>query len=257
MQSEFEFAKGLAREAGKIMRENFSASSVGMKREWKDDNTPLTITDTAINKLVLDAIEKNYPTHSFVGEEGSNIKESEYTWVCDPVDGTIPFSHGFPTFTFSLALTKNGESIVGVIYDPIMDRLVSAEKGKGAYLNGQKISVSSEKTITKQSFVELNTNERMTSLRAYLHEKGCYVPTIYSCVYASMLVATGEFAAAIYPHDKPWDAAAVKVIIEEAGGKVTDLDGNDQRYDGKVNGFVASNGHAHDELVRALNVKIK
>mgnify|MGYP001588140626 CR=1 FL=1 len=252
MDGALSFAENLAREAGKIMRENFSAASVGMKREWKDDNTPLTETDTAINKLVIEAVSAAYPTYSVIGEEASNLKESEYAWVCDPVDGTIPFSHGFPIFTFSLALTKNGESIVGVMYDPIMDRLVSAEKGKGAYLNGQKISVSSEKTISKQSFVELNTNDRMTSLRAYLHEKGSYVPTLYSCVYASMLVATGEFAAAIYPHDKPWDAAAVKIVIEEAGGKVTDLDGNEQRYDGKVNGFVASNGYVHNELVRAL-----
>lgn len=252
MQSELEFAEHLAREAGKIMRENFSASSVGMKREWKDDNTPLTITDTAINKLVLDAIQEKYPTHSFVGEEGSNIKESEYTWVCDPVDGTIPFSHGFPTFAFSLALTKNGESIVGVMYDPIMDRLISAEKGKGAHLNGKRVSVSAEKTITKQSFVELNTDDRMTSLRAYLHEKKCYVPCLYTCVYSAMLVATGEFVAAIYPYNKPWDAAAVKVVIEEAGGKVTDLEGNDQRYDGEVKGFVASNGLVHDELIQGL-----
>jgi myo-inositol-1(or 4)-monophosphatase len=243
------FAEGLAREAGKIMRENFT---LGMKKEWKSDNTPLTVTDTAINQLVIETISKAYPTHSVIGEEASNLKESEYAWVCDPVDGTIPFSHGFPTFAFSLALTKNGESIVGVMYDPIMDRLISAEKGKGAYLNGKKISVSSEKTITKQSFVELNTDDRMTSLRAYLHAKECYVPCLYSCVYAAMLVATGEFVAAIYPFDKTWDAAAVKIVIEEAGGKVTDLDGNDQRYDGKVNGFVASNGHVHDELISAL-----
>lgn len=252
MNGALNFAEELAREAGKIMRENFTLGVTGMKKEWKADNTPLTVTDIAINTLVLNAIEKNYPEHSFVGEEGSNIKESEYTWVCDPVDGTIPFSHGFPTFAFSLALTKNGESIVGVMYDPIMDRLISAEKGKGAHLNGQKISVSSEKAITKQSFVELNTDDRMTSLRAYLHEKQCYVPCLYTCVYSAMLVATGEFVAAIYPYDKPWDAAAVKVVIEEAGGKVTDLDGNDQRYDGKVKGFVASNGLVHAELIQAL-----
>ncbi|MBX9765127.1 inositol monophosphatase [Patescibacteria group bacterium] len=243
------FAEQLAKEAGAIIRQNFS---LGMRREWKSDNTPLTATDIAINHLVLEAVEKEYPTHSFIGEEGSNLKESEYAWVCDPVDGTIPFSHGYPTFAFSLALTKNGESIVGVMYDPIMDRLISAEKGKGAHLNGQKISVSSEKMITKQSFVELNTDDRMTSLRAYLHAKECYVPTFYSCVYPAMLVATGEFAAAIYPYDKPWDAAAVKIVVEEAGGKVTDLDGNDQRYDGKINGFVASNGYVHDEVIRAL-----
>ncbi len=252
MQNELEFAKDLAKKAGAIMRENFSTASVGMKREWKDDNTPLTVTDTAINQLVIEAVSAAYPTHSVIGEEASNLKDSEYAWVCDPVDGTIPFSHGFPTFAFSLALTKNGESILGVIYDPIMDRLLWAEKGKGAYMNGTKISVSSERALSEKSFVELNTDKRMDSLHAYLRQKGCYAPCLYTCVYSAMLVATGEFAAAIYPYDKPWDAAAVKVVIEEAGGKVTDLEGNDQRYDGKVKGFVASNGHVHDELIAAL-----
>lgn len=243
------FAKDLAQQAGAIMRQNFTT---GMKKEWKEDNTPLTKTDLAVNQLVLDAIQKNYPEHSFIGEEGSNVKESEYTWVCDPIDGTIPFSHGFPTFAFSLALVKDGVSIMGVIYDPIMDRLLWAEKGTGAFLNGEKISVSAEKTLSEKSFVELNADDRMTTLRAYLKEKNCYVPCLYTCVYASMLVAVGEFVAAIYPFDKPWDAAAVKIIVEEAGGKVTDLNGNEQHYDGQVQGFVASNGLVHEELLKGL-----
>src|SRR3989344_1795821 len=150
--AELEFAKGIAREAGALMRQNFT---LGMKKEWKDDDTPLTKTDLAINQLVLEAVQKKYPEHSYIGEEGNNIKESEYTWVCDPVDGTIPFSHGYPTFAFSLALTKNGESILGVIYDPIMDRLVHAEKGRGAFLNGKRIAVRKESKIGSKNFVNI------------------------------------------------------------------------------------------------------
>ena len=247
--AELEFAKGIAREAGALMRQNFT---LGMKKEWKDDDTPLTKTDLAINQLVLEAVQKKYPEHSYIGEEGNNIKESEYTWVCDPVDGTIPFSHGYPTFAFSLALVRNGEPILGVIYDPIMDRLLWAEKGTGAFLNGEKISVSSEKEFSGKTFVETNNHPKTAALREMLAERGAWIPTLYSCVYAGMLVAVGEFVANVYPYTKPWAAAAVKIIVEEAGGKVTDLAGNDQRYDGEIKGFVASNGHVHDEILQAL-----
>lgn len=254
MSEELDFAIGLAREAGEIMRQNFT---LGMKKEWKSDDTPITVTDLQINALVMNAVQKKYPTHSFIGEEGSNVIESEYTWVCDPVDGTVPFSHGYPTFAFSLALTKNGESILGAIYDPIMDRLLHAEKGTGAFLNEKKISVSKDTDFGKKSFVEGTGGDSFPAIRGALEAKGCYVPLIYSCVYASMLVATGEFLAAYYNFDKPWDGAAVKIIVEEAGGKVTDLKGKEQRYDRVINGFIASNGVIHQKLVALIGPLLK
>src|SRR3989338_9591130 len=124
MDESLDFAAGLAREAGEIMRQNFA---LGMKKEWKEDDSPITVTDIRINSLVLEAIQKKYPAHSFVGEEGSRIIESEYVWVCGPVDGTVPFSHGYPIFMFSLALVKNGMPIAGVLYDPILKRMFYAE----------------------------------------------------------------------------------------------------------------------------------
>ncbi len=247
MNEELEFAVRLAREAGKLMKQNFS---IGMKKEWKADETPLTVTDTAINTLVLSAIQEKYPTHSFIGEEGSRVIESEYTWVCDPIDGTMPFSHGYPTFAFSLALVKNGESILGVIYDPICDRLVSAEKGKGAFLNGGKISVSKVSEINRKSFISLHgEQDRLSVVREQLVAKGCRIPKLYSTVYSGMLVAMGEFAAEIFAYKTVWDAAAVKIIVEEAGGTVTNLLGEEQRYDQPINGFIASNGVVHQQLV--------
>jgi len=238
-----DFAISMAREAGALMKQNFS---LGMKKEWKDDHTPLTATDTKINALVLEAVQSTYPSHSFVGEEGSNVIESEYTWVCDPVDGTVPFSHGWPTFVFSLALTQNGESILGVIYDPICDRLLHAEKGGGAFLNGTKIHVSQDAQLGKTTFVGFS---KLPHLQEVLMADGCRVPTFFSCVYAGMLIATGELVGQIYKYDKPWDGAAVKVLVEEAGGKVTDLEGKEQRYDKEINGFVASNGLVHQRLI--------
>jgi myo-inositol-1(or 4)-monophosphatase len=247
---EINFAVSLAKQAGVLMKKNFS---LGMKRELKSDLTPVTATDLAINSLVLDAVVKTYPAHSFIGEEGSREIESEYAWVCDPIDGTMPFTLGYPTFVFSLALTKNGESILGVIYDPMCDRLVTAEKGKGAFLNGSKISVSNEKEITRKSFIETGGYSKLPDLQRVLSDKTHgRILTILSGVYAGMLVATGEIAGQIYKYDKPWDAAAVKIIVEEAGGKVTDLDGNEQRYDRDIHGFVSSNGFVHQQLLDVI-----
>lgn len=242
-----DFSIDLARKAGKIMKNNFS---LGMKKEWKTDGTPLTITDTSINRLVINEIEKDYPSFGIIAEEESRPKDSEYTWVCDPLDGTIPFSHGYPTFVFSLALTENGESILGVIYDPIMDRMLFAEKGKCAFLNSKKIKVSNQKTLNSRSIINYDAEVRGNKIRDSLLEKECYVSTLYSAVYASLLVACGQFTAELYGHKYPWDGAAAKIIIEEAGGKVTDFDGKEQRYDRNINGFIASNGLVHDELLK-------
>ncbi len=249
MSKELDFATSLARQAGVMMKMNFVG---GMAKEWKEDTTPLTVTDTAINELVLKAAQEEYPTYSFIGEEGSREIESEYAWVCDPIDGTVPFSFGYPTFAFSLALTKNGESILGVIYDPIMDRMLTAVKGEGAFMGGKRIAVSEDATLSRQVLIGMNSSRDLQKLRSALSNGDCRLPTLYSCVYGGMLVALGEFGAAIYPYDKAWDAAAVKIIVEEAGGKVTSISGDEQRYDRTINGFVASNGLIHDELVRLL-----
>src|SRR3989338_603407 len=207
------FAIDLAYKAGALIKTNFY---LGSKRTWKKDNTPVTETDFAVNKLVLDAVRKTYPDFGVLAEEESAMKDNaEYTWVCDPVDGTAPFSHGIPTFVFSLALTKNGESIMGVIYDPMCDRLLHAEKGRGAFLNGKRISVSKDTQIDTTKFIEAGGYSKLPDLQRALAAEGCRVMTFYSHVYAGMLVATGELVAAIYKGDKPWDAAAVKIIVEE------------------------------------------
>ena len=111
MKKERDFAVDLAKQAGAVMRANFSP---GMKKEWKEDRSPLTVTDTAINRMVIAAVQKTFPEHSVLGEEESTWKEGdEMVWVCDPVDGTIPFSHGIPLSMFALALVRNGPAPQG------------------------------------------------------------------------------------------------------------------------------------------------
>ena len=250
MKNSLNFAERLAQKAGEIMLDNFT---LAMKKDWKEDDSPLTRADTDINDLIIQEISRQYPSHSILAEEESQHEsDREYVWVCDPVDGTIPFSHGVPTCAFSLALTHNGESIVGVIYDPFLKRLVSAEKGTGAMLNGNPIRVSASKTL-KHALVSIDGPNRDQAILSLLPKKLIERKASYtkfaSIVYGGLLVAIGEYAAVVTQAPTPWDIAALKVIIEEAGGRVTDLHGNEQRYDREINGAVISNGHVHEELM--------
>jgi myo-inositol-1(or 4)-monophosphatase len=199
--------------------------------------------------MVIDAVQKNFPGHSVLAEEGSNlIKDSEYTWVCDPVDGTVPFSHGIPTFAFSLALVKNGVSILGVIYDVMSDRMFYAEKGKGSYMNGEKIQVN--KLKLEKGAVFCWPTSSASYLRKYYSETT--IMSLYTICYEGVLIAAGELIASFYNYNNAHDIAALKVLIEEAGGKVTDKDGNEQRYDQKINGALISNGVVHEELIERI-----
>lgn len=244
-----DFAIELAYKAGKVIKDNFV---LGMKKEWKSDGTPLTTADTLVNQLVIDEISLKLPEHSILAEEGSDLKESDYVWVCDPIDGTISFSHAYPIFVFSLALTFKGESILGVVYDPMLDRLVFAEKGKGASLNGKVIRVSNVEKLGTTSIVDIECDYKFPDLRKAIIDEGSEITVLRSTVYPGVLVAAGEMTGVIYEYTNPWDAAALKIIIEEAGGKVTDLDGNDQRYDKEINGVVVSNGKIHDQLIKLV-----
>jgi len=247
------FAITLARQAGKIMLKYFSFE---IKRDWKEDNTPLTLADTKINDLVVKAVKKHYPNYGIIAEESGYYKpESEYNWVCDPVDGTIPYSHGISTATFSLALVKNGEPILGLLFDPFTNRLYFAEKGKGTTLNGRRIHVSKQKTLhhavvsvcfwSKHAKEFIDLTHRMIDLGAMTVNTVC-------TTYYGMLVASGELVANIFPGNKPWDSAAQKIIIEEAGGRATDLQGKKQRYDRRTGGMIGSNGILHNKLLRII-----
>lgn len=245
-------AVGLAKKAGKLIKQNFTT---GMEKQWKADNTPLTVTDTTINRLVIETIKKKYPDHGIIGEEESAEGASEYVWVCDPIDGTIPFSHGYPLSTFSLALTKNGEPVLGVVFDPFFNRLLVAEKGKGAYFGDKKLHVS-KATELKKMVINIegkgDGHYNPSELKRRLDEKGALVISIAAFVYAGILVAQGEIGGIIFGGQYPWDSAAIKVIVEEAGGEVTDLQGNEQRYDGNVNGVVVSNKKIHNLLLQEV-----
>lgn len=249
------FALDLARDAGAIMKQNFI---LGMKKEWKSDATPLTETDIKIHGLVAAAINREFPKHALMSEEeeaGAHMPHSEYVWVCDPVDGTHNFAHGIPTATFALALVHNGEPILGVINDPFMDRLFYAEKGKGAFMNDKSIHVSTKATVNKTVIGLGKWNDGVMNLfpvAEALRNSGVRLVTGLSVDYMGALLAAGEFSAVLFGGKSPHDTVAIKIIVEEAGGKATDLFGQNTPYNKDVAGQLASNGLVHEEILKII-----
>jgi len=253
MEQYLEFAKSLAKEAEVIALRYFSFE---VDSTWKEDDTPLTKADTEINDLVIKRINETYPEHSIYGEEKSEIKEnSKYIWVCDPIDGTMAFSCGLPIFVFSIALVdqSNGLPILGLINDPVMKNMYWAYKDSGAYRNGKKIFVSKD-TILKNTYLNIGGTggtmgfSSLTFIKG-LNENKCIQVKYPSFIYGGIQVANGKYIGAVFYHKFGHDVAALKIITEEAGGKVTDLNGNERRYDKDGIGCIISNGILHKELL--------
>lgn len=252
------FAKEIAMQAGKIMKK-YNAEDNGAG--YKSDKTIVTKADKEINEYLISRVKETFPEHCVDGEEGG-FGKSKYIWVCDPVDGTAMYARHIPTSVFSLALVVDGVPKVGVIYDPWMNNLYSAVKGEGAFCNGEKISVNEIGLGDKRGvanfdmwpFAPYNIYGVIEELN-----KGIYLVSIGSVARACMAVASGEFAFALFPGTthKNCDIAAAKVIVEEAGGIVTDFNGNDQRYDGDLNGAIICNKTIYKDVLNILNNYLK
>ncbi len=254
LEGYLEFAKGLAAEASVIMRRYFRAEDIGTN--WKEDNTPLTIADTTINKLVIDRVKAVYPDHGVIGEEDSYETKRDYVWVVDPIDGTMPFSLGIPVSTFCLALVYKGDVQVSVVMEPFQDRLFSAIRGHGAYLNEKKLKVSKTTDFKNNYFFLLGWIQRdARDLRAVvteLEKQGARMLGLLSYAYSTALVATGDLMVSGMSYGSPWDAAAIALIVEEAGGKATDLKGKPRKYNEWSDGILISNGAVHDKVVKLI-----
>lgn len=248
-----EFAKEIAAEAGKIMLKYFKEDNGA---NYKFDQTIVTKADLEINSYLVKRVKEKYPTHSVDGEE-EQFGKSDYVWVCDPVDGTAMYARHIPVAVFSLALVINGESNIGVVYDPFTDSLYTAIKGQGAYKNGNPIHVNDVALDDRRSVSNFDMwPEAHYNIYDSIKELGkkTYFVGVGSVIRACMCVANGEFNLAIFPgtRHKNCDIAAAKVIVEEAGGKVTDIFGEEQRYDTDINGAVISNGKVHEEVIDVL-----
>lgn len=236
---ELGFAKELALEAGQIMRRYFRAEDIGTK--YKEDTSPLTVADTQINAMVIGKIQQTFPDDGVIGEEESYKPERDRVWVCDPIDGTAPFSLGMPLSTFLLALVdkKDGQPVVAVCYDPFHDDLYSAVEGQGAYLNEERLTITESAPFPcryvsvygaacKKDELEYSPDKLMTALR----QKNMRNFVFSSGAYTMVKVAESTFSAVVIGTPAlSWDTAAPALIVQEAGGLVTDLEGKKRRFD--------------------------
>lgn len=252
----FDFAQSLAQEAGVIMKRYFQASDIGI--QLKEDDSPVTVADHSINNLVIEKVRTHYPTHGVIGEEGSYESDRDWVWVVDPVDGTSPFSLGIPISTFCLALVHKGAVQLSVVFDPFQDRLFTAQKGKGAFLNGVAVHVSNTNTFKGQyvmTFRSLAKSNHTGMNRMFdaLQKSGAKVYMFASFSYAAMLVAEGRLVASCMVYGSPWDAAAASLIVQEAGGQVTDMAGQSRDFSTWGEGLIMTNGAVHSEIISLID----
>lgn len=221
-------------------------------------NNLVTEADHASEKAIIDCIKKEFPDHFILSEETGEIaSSSEYKWIIDPIDGTINFSQGIPICCVSIGIEKNGEMIYGCVYNPFMNELFYAEKGKGATLNEQTISVSKKEKLLNSCLVTgfpytyLDTeNGPLQNFEKFIR-KGVPVRRLGSAAIDLCWVACGRFEG-FYEHKlQAWDSAAGHLIVEEAGGKVTNLQG--EKFNVYKHGLVATNGLIHDQLIEVIN----
>jgi myo-inositol-1(or 4)-monophosphatase len=248
-------AKSAAREAGELLRKNLS--QIG-EIYFKGLVNLVTKSDTESQDLIFDRLSARFPGHDFLAEEGLKLlKGAEFRWVFDPLDGTTNFAHGFPVFCVSLGLEHRGGLACGVVYDPMREEVFWAEKGEGAYLNGERIRVSKindlDRSLLATGFAydirETKTNIRQANdflLRAQGLRR-CGSAALDLCY-----VACGRLEGFWEMKLSPWDTAAGAVIVEEAGGRVSDFRGNPVNiYHPEV---VASNGLVHQAMMEVLNL---
>lgn len=221
-------------------------------------NNLVTEADHAAEKAIFEVIKEAYPQHYLLSEEaGEIIQDSAYKWIIDPIDGTVNFANGLPLCCVSIGLEYEGNMIMGAVYNPILQEFFFAEKFYGATLNANKISVSTKTEVSTSCLVTgfpytyLDSPNGPLQVFERLIRKGIPVRRLGSAAMDLCWVAAGRFDG-FYEHKlNAWDSAAGYLIVQEAGGKVTDITG--ETYNPYLPGIIATNGLIHDELVKWVN----
>ncbi len=242
-----------AKNAEQIILSYYNENSITV--ELKPDETPVTRADTEAEKAIRETIKKSFPDHGFLGEEfGTQAGTSPYTWIIDPIDATKNYIRKIPIFGTQIALMHDDELILGVSNAPLLNELLSAEKGKGAFLNGEPIEVSnvsqpSEAMICHGGikwFVEKEIFDGIYNLiNDTARSRG------FGDFYSYHLVASGRVDAVIEAAISIWDIAAITVVVQEAGGMVTDVQG--QAITKDTASLVATNGILHNTTLDYFN----
>ncbi len=247
-----------ATQAGaKVLQEYFNGTFTVSHKSTVNDL--VTEADKAAETAIINVIREDYPDHQILSEEAGEIKmDSAIKWIIDPIDGTVNFAHGIPLCCVSIGVEQDGEMILGAVYNPLMNELFFAQKGFGATLNDRRISVSSKTNFSNAFMVtgfpylweEEQPNHALVTLERFL-KQGLPVRRLGSAAIDLCWVACGRFDAFWEHHLNAWDSAAGYLIVQEAGGKVTDFKGN--TYSPYQKQILATNGHLHNDLLKEIN----
>jgi myo-inositol-1(or 4)-monophosphatase len=254
------FAIQTARDAGRLLAERFGRT---LQISNKGELDLVTESDLASERLIIDRIKTYHPRHAILAEESGasaprdHEQGSEWRWIIDPLDGTTNYAHGYPCFCVSMGLERQGKMEVGVIYDPLRDEMFTAERGQGASLNGRRIQVSPASNLSGALLCTgfpYDVRERSEFARHFtnfiMNAQG--VRRDGAAALDLAYVAAGRFDGFWEEGLKPWDVAAGVLIIEEAGGRVSNYAG--EPFNIFTPPIVASNGLLHEQMMRVLSV---
>lgn len=244
-----------ALQAGNLLKKGFGTSLEITSKPGR--HNLVTQFDNASEGAIHTIVTERYPSHGFLGEEQGFTKKGEIVWIVDPLDGTVNFAHGVPVFAVSIAAAVKREVVAACIYQPITGELFWAEKGKGAFLNGAPLVVSPTKKL-EESFLATgfpyNVDEdpfHCIETFSQMTQKGIPIRRLGSAAIDLAYTAAGRFDAYWEVSLQPWDFAAGKLLVEEAGGKVSQYDGADLDVF-QPSSLLASNGHLHPFMQKEI-----
>lgn len=255
-EKEFRVLSRAAREAGRYL---LGMSRKNLRVDFKGRIDPVTEADTGAERLIIKAIRRSFPDDDILTEETADQRRSSRRrWIIDPLDGTTNFSHGFPFWCVSIAFEERGRVEAGVVYSPVLGELFTARRGQGAFLNGRRIRVSRQTRLDRSLLatgfpydVHTSRSDNLAYFRRFI-KRAQAVRRPGSAAMDLAYVACGRFDGFWEMKLKPWDMAAASLIVEEAGGRVTDFSGG---------GFsiykpecLASNGRVHRTMVETIDI---
>ncbi|MRR16094.1 MAG: inositol monophosphatase [Deltaproteobacteria bacterium] len=250
-----DFIQGLAREAGLLLAEKLTRHNPVY---YKGTIDLVTEADRMSEALIVERIARRYPDHGILSEESAARNErASARWIIDPLDGTTNYAHGFPFFCVSIALEKDGVVVLGAVYDPVRDEMFFAERGKGAFRNGKKITVSSETDLSRSLLatgfpydIRVSSDNNVNFFSAMIMKAQAVRRPGAAALDLSYLAA-GRLDGFWELKLKPWDTAAGCLLVCEAGGMISDLSGGPWTLSSP--GLVATNGLIHGQMITVLS----
>lgn len=250
------YLERLARQAGQILRAGYQQEH---QIDYKGVIDPVTEIDRKSEYYLLGEIRRDFPDHNILAEESGGTRGGEKQWYLDPLDGTVNYAHNIPIFSVSIAYASNGTMSLAAVYDPMRDEMFTAERGKGAHVNGCPLQVSSAKDLQKSllvtGFPYDVQNPEINNLNNFVHfsKRSQGVRRLGSAAIDLAYVAAGRFDGFWEMALKPWDVAAGGLICEEAGGRVTNVFGEDD-YISPPQSILATTPGIHARMLEELKI---